>query len=132
MSGSGRVGAQPYQIENECSVGSSFHNRLQGRRELLAVAFVHVQSTGVTVAGRILHGLRDILVGDRGLPAHVTESLVVERTGVERREQAARSLPRIAHHRRVQQQNGALGRRLSVIQRDVGQRVAAITGSTVR
>ena len=45
MSGSGRLGAQPYQIENECSVGSSDHNARRRGTSSGARASVHVQST---------------------------------------------------------------------------------------
>ncbi len=45
MSGSGRLGAQPYQIENECSVGSSDHSRRSNGTSSGARASVQVQST---------------------------------------------------------------------------------------
>ena len=45
MSGSGRLGAHPYQIENECSVGSSHHSSRRRGASSPARASVHVQST---------------------------------------------------------------------------------------
>ena len=45
MSGRGRCGAQPYQMENECSVSSSLHNRSSGGASTSAGASLQVQST---------------------------------------------------------------------------------------
>ena len=45
MSGSGRLGAQPYQIENECSVGNSDHIARSSGASSAARASVQVQST---------------------------------------------------------------------------------------
>ena len=121
MSGNGRIGAQPYQIENECSVGSSFHNRLSTGASCCAVALVQLQSTAYLW-----------LVGFCTACATFSSAIVVcPRTWPSRcsfsghASSGCRSssdfFGRVAHHCRVQQQNGALGSRLSLIERDAGQ-----------
>ena len=102
MSGSGRVGAQPYQIENEWRVGSSLQIARSVRRELASRRVRPLAVGAVAMARRILQRLRGVLLRDRRRPAHVLE-LLGGRV-VERREQAVGLLGGRRQQRRVQQQ----------------------------
>ena len=113
MSGSGRVGAQPYQIENECSVGSSTTAR----------AGSGASSRGPGVGPRAVDAVAVVLgVLRRPAPrspprsSSTPRSWAIARSAIghaaERRQHALGLLGGLAHRGRVQQQHRrALGPR---------------------
>ena len=103
MSGRRRSGAQPYQIENECSVGSL--TRGPGGTAPAGRPRVGPRAVDrIPVVLGVLRRLCVVLGLHRGRPELVRDGAAGERAGLERGEHSAGLLDGVAHRRRVQEQ----------------------------